>query len=577
MYRILYGSRSLHDPRSEETILDEVSLEQESNSCGYLEFTIYPDHPEYNSMKERDTDNPICVYFDETLLFRGYIYEFGKDFNTVSTVKCKGELDYLTHSLIRPYCTVGDIYPLKAPDKLDRYFDWLISQHNTQVDKNKQFRVGINEGAKITNDKYIYIENKDVPNTLDEILDKIVDNIGGYIRIRYPDGVRTIDLLYDYPDVNTQVFEFGENLMDYEETLDASEIFTAIRPTGKTPDAEEGEDYSKKLPITIDTVPDGEYEEIYVKKGDYIYCPSAVDKYGYIFMEYSDSDIEDPMELLRAGISTLRPYITTVKTIELKGIDLAMIDPKFSLLRVGEYVHIRSKPHNFDSYMQCSKIEPDLTNPENTTYTLGAAYDTLTGIQNKRIKELNASINSKYEKVESLSEEAKQAANAAVISSYDEYSVNDSSTVPPNDGWSKETPKWTPGRYIWRRVVSVYGSGKTVVGEPALMTGNSGIDGQDSIFLQIYSSNGVMFKNSDISTTLAVSIIVGDTTITDNSMLIKEFGERAYLQWEQKLFQQNEFTPIDRSDPRLSDNGFLMTLYPQDVRTQTVFNCVLYF
>ena len=128
----------LHDPRSEETILDEVSLEQESNSCGYLEFTIYPDHPEYNSMKERDTDNPICVYFDETLLFRGYIYEFSKDFNTVSTVKCKGELDYLTHSLIRPYCTVGDIYPLKAPDKLDRYFDWLISQHNTQVDKNKQ-------------------------------------------------------------------------------------------------------------------------------------------------------------------------------------------------------------------------------------------------------------------------------------------------------------------------------------------------------------------------------------------------------------------------------------------------------
>ena len=575
MYRVLYGSRLLHDPRSDKVILNDLSLEQQENSCGFLEFTIYPDHPEYASLKERDTDNPIRVYFDDVLMFCGFIYELGKDFYTVGSVKCKGELDYLSHSLIRPYCTVHGIYPLKAPDRLDRYFDWLISQHNTQVETNKNFVVGINEGDKIANGKHIFIENKDVPNTLDEIMDKIINELGGYIRIRYPDGVRTIDLLYDYPDINSQVFEFGENLTDYEETLDAVDIYTAIRPTGKTPEAKEGEDYEHLLPLTIESLRDGEYEGRYIKKDDYIYCPSAVDKYGLIFKEYSDTEIDDPEYLLRIAIAILEPYISPLKTIEIKGVDLSMINPKFKPLMAGEYVRICSKPHNFDSYMRCTKIEPDLSNPENTVYTLGVTYDTLTGIQNKRIKELNASINSKYQKVEAMSEEAKKAADAAIISSYDEYAVGDSSTIPPVDGWSNKTPTWTQGKYIWRRVVSKYGDGHTSTGEPALMTGNAGADGKDSIFLQILSSNGNLFKNSTISTTLTVTIIVGDKMITDHNEMLKVFGSNAALAWEQKRFQETDFTDIDPSDPRLSANGFIMTLNPQDVYTQTVFNCSL--
>lgn len=575
MYRILYGSRLLHDPRSDKVILSDLSLEQEENSCGFLEFTIYPDHPEYTSLKERDSDNPVRVYFDDVLLFCGFIYELGKDFYTVGTVKCKGELDYLMRSLIRPYSSIHGVYPLKAPDKLDRYFDWLISQHNIQVEPNKRFVVGINEGDLIVDDKMIFVENKEVPNTFDEIMDKVIDGFGGHIRIRYPDGVRTIDLLKEFKDVNAQVFDFGVNLTDYEETVDAVDIYTAVRPTGKTPEPLEGQDSEHMLPITIESLRDGEYEEIFYKKGDYIYCPSAVDKYGLIFKEYSDSEVDDPEILLRLAISDLRAYISPIKTIEIKAIDLSLINPNFKPLKVGEFVRIRSKPHNFDSYMLCTRIEPDLSNPENTVYTLGATFDTLTGIQNKKIKELNATINSKYEKAESLSEEAKKAADAAIISSYDEYSVSDSPTIPPSAGWSKETPTWTEGKYIWRRVVSKYGDGHISTGEPALMTGNTGADGQDSIFLQILSSNGNMFKNSSVSTTLTVTIIVGDKTVTSSREMVEVFGQGATLEWEQKRFGEINFTKLNSNDPRLSDNGFILTLEPKDVYTQTVFNCGL--
>lgn len=107
--------------------------------------------------------------------------------------------------------------------------------------------------------------------------------------------------------------------------------------------------------------------------------------------------------------------------------------------------------------------------------------------------------------------------------------------------------------------------------------GEKGEDGADAILLQILSSNGNLFKNSSLATTLTVTIIVADEIITSSQGMYDKFGENASLKWEQKVFGSDEFTPLPSSDERLSDNGFILTLQPQDVYTQTVFNCKLEF
>ena len=84
----------------------------------------------YNKLKERDADNPIEVYDDDTLLFGGFIYELGKEFYLDGHVKCKGELDYLNESIVRPYSTVQRGYGDKAPATVNGYFEWLIEQEN---------------------------------------------------------------------------------------------------------------------------------------------------------------------------------------------------------------------------------------------------------------------------------------------------------------------------------------------------------------------------------------------------------------------------------------------------------------
>lgn len=102
-----------------------------------------------------------------------------------------------------------------------------------------------------------------------------------------------------------------------------------------------------------------------------------------------------------------------------------------------------------------------------------------------------------------------------------------------------------------------------------------GLDGEDAILLQIDSSNGNIFKNSAVSTTLTVTVIVGDAWLDTSAKLKSYFGEQAALIWEQKGLGETEFTEIPSTDPRLSDNGFIFTLSTDDVKVRAVFNCKL--
>lgn len=165
----------------------------------------------------------------------------------------------------------------------------------------------------------------------------------------------------------------------------------------------------------------------------------------------------------------------------------------------------------------------------------------------------------------------------------EEFYQSLSPTELSGGSWVTSQPAWTNGKYIWRRTIITYGDGSIVYTpseEGVCITGNTGAQGEagkDSIFLQILSSNGNMFKNSSLSTTLTVTIIVGNNNITSSRDMYQNFGQQARIEWEQKRFGEESFTLVDSTDGRLSDNGFILTLNPKDVYTQTVFNCKLLY
>lgn len=116
---------------------------------------------------------------------------------------------------------------------------------------------------------------------------------------------------------------------------------------------------------------------------------------------------------------------------------------------------------------------------------------------------------------------------------------------------------------------------KKVVQVAKIKAGGSGDKGDDAILLMIDSTNGVVFKNTGVATILTVSIIKGDAIVSSSRELHDLFGSRSYLTWYAKKIGETEFTAIPQDDSRLSDEGFIFTLNPEDVNTKTVFNCAL--
>ena len=165
-----------------------------------------------------------------------------------------------------------------------------------------------------------------------------------------------------------------------------------------------------------------------------------------------------------------------------------------------------------------------------------------------------------------------------IVSTAEQFYQSTSPITLSGGSWSTEQPTWTEGTYIWRRAAVTHGDGSSEYvpsSTGVCITGNTGAKGDDSILLMIESSNGNIFKNSGVATTLTANIIVGDSHITCYRQMQERFGAEAYLQWSYKRLGETEFTDLPNDDPRISDNGFIFTLNPSDVDVKTVFNCSL--
>lgn len=413
-YRVLYDNQLLFDPYTDDRITD-TKLSSKLNAASYFDFTIAPTHSLYSKLEERAGE--VRIYFNNLILFKGEITKIDEDFEGNYSVSCTGVLDYLTATRVRPYSTVQGEQPLTCPATFDGYFQWLVDQHNSNcLDSRKRFSVGVNQGNMLDKNNYIYRSSEQRPTTASEIEDKILNSAGGYLFARYQDDLNILDLYADVHDVNTQIIDYGVNMIDFTKTTTAEGQYTAVVATGYTPNPPEGQPDAKMKPITLEGCADGgtPYSSTIVKMGDRVYDVEAVNRYGYHEYYVSNTDITTYDGLLYYACKTLNTLLSPALTISVKAVNLALImGEKYKHLQLGQAVRIRSKPRKVDEYLMVNSIDLDLMNPENTTFDLGASYDTLTGQQSAYLKALNASINASLDTVDALSTNVKNSAKLA--------------------------------------------------------------------------------------------------------------------------------------------------------------------
>lgn len=375
MYQIKCDEYVLYDPREDDLILTQPRCKLEVNTAGEASFTIYSDHPHYSKLRKKRSI--IEILQDGEPIFRGRITNDTVDFDNVQNVDVEGVLAFFNDSVTRPFSFPGDfkkdegyIAATEGGNVVPFFLEWLINQHNAQVDEFQRFKLG---NVTVSKDAFSR-KNEDYTKTWDILRTKLFEStLGGYLCIRYEADGNYVDYLSDFDQVNTQVIKYGENLLDLTNDSDASETYSAILPRGGLPPMSDvGSD---KVRVTLSELADGNITDDIVKQGDILYSISARNDYGFVCAPPSEtiwSDITSAKDLLGIATEFLANQAAKVRnTLTVKPVDLHFSDADIEAFRIYRYVKVESEPHNHKGQYRLTQIDLDIENPQNTVFTFG--------------------------------------------------------------------------------------------------------------------------------------------------------------------------------------------------------------
>lgn len=345
MYRVTCDNVTLYDTRDEDLVLIDPKVTLELNSPGSFTCKIPPTHPHYNVPQKMLSR--VTVYQDSEILFKGRITKDDTDYYNRKELYCEGELAFLNDTVQRP-AEYHDLTPRE-------YFAKIVEIHNSQVEADKQFEVGMVTVTNSTDNVYRYTNWE---SSLKTIKEDLIDDMGGYIRVRNEDGHRYLDYVKDYGVINQQVIEFGENLLDFTRGIDMTDIATVVVPLGNR--LEESSIPALEERLTIKSVNGGK---------DYIVNQDAVKKYGWIVKVVTWDDVTTPERLKSHGEKWLTDEQFENMTIEAKAVDLHYVDDTKQPIRLGDSVRIVSEPHGLDKYFPVTKMTISLNQLSQNTLT----------------------------------------------------------------------------------------------------------------------------------------------------------------------------------------------------------------
>lgn len=347
MITIKNGDNTIYDPRNPNLKLVNPKLVLEDSAAGQLTFKIYDSNLNYHTIKKLHP--VISVVRNGEIIFKGRVISDKKDFYNGKSVEVEGKLAFFNDSYLEPFSFSGTPFEL---------FRMIVENHNSRVMEWQRFKVGM---VTVTDaNDYIVRSSEGVLNSWEALKSRCFQSsLGGHIRVRYEADGDYIDWLADYETVSRQGIEFAKNMIDLSSETDATETYTAIRPTGAEVDG---------VRIDISSVNGGK---------TYIVNEEMAARYGIIFSPESESTWEDvtlPQNLLKKAEERLSGSFITLKEIyEIRAVDLNLTDENIEALNICEYVPVVSRPHGIQGNYLLSKAEIAIAEPQNSVFYLGAS------------------------------------------------------------------------------------------------------------------------------------------------------------------------------------------------------------
>ena len=355
IYKIKLDGKVLYYPGDRQAAVINPELDLQTGYAGELTLKVPPLNPLYGEIHKRK--RMVSVYRGNTEIFYGEVRTREKDRFKNQPVKATGALSFLADSIL-PQQEWHDISPR---DLLDA---WL-QLHNNQVEDRKKIYTGV-VTIHDSNDSLYRITDRE--NTLEAIRDKLVDRLGGYLRLRHENDKLYLDWLtiQEYGKYCEQPIQFGENLMDYSETMTADDVITALIPLGAAIEQETDENASEferlEKNVDITSVNDGK---------DYIYSKEAVENFGWVWRTEKWDDVSVPANLLKKATEFLTSNQYESLVISLTAVDLSLFGQDYDSFDIGDRVLCNAIPYGMKKVLPVMEMKIPLQQPDQAQLTLG--------------------------------------------------------------------------------------------------------------------------------------------------------------------------------------------------------------
>ena len=433
MYKVKLDGYVLYHADHPSAMLTDPVLELEPGYAGVFTATVPPNNPLYDRIFCRKS--MLSVFRDDTEIFYGEVRKIPNiDRNKNKQIYCTGALSFLADS-IQPQAEYHDISPAALLGK-------MLEIHNSQVEPRKQIRLGY---VSITDPNNSLYRCTNYESTLEAIRDKLVDRLGGYLRLRHADGQLILDWvsIEQYGNYSTQPIEFGLNLLDYSETTSAEDVATALIPLGATLEDETEIDALEKR-VDITSVNDGK---------NYVFSQEAVEQFGWVWATNTWDDVTKPQNLKRKAEEWLSGTQFETMSLTLTAADLSELGHDYNAFAEGDRVHCLAKPYGMDIVLPVMKLTIPLQNPAGRTLELStkqqktytrqqsAARNELRNRQNDAINTSNRNIQISIDNLTAMMTGAK---GGYKLTEYDE------------DGrWLRDLYMDTPDKTTARRILQI--------------------------------------------------------------------------------------------------------------------------
>ena len=158
------------------------------------------------------------------------------------------------------------------------------------------------------------------------------------------------------------------------------------------------------------------------------------------------------------------------------------------------------------------------------------------------------------------------ADGAGVSSSSVSYAVGASGTERPSSGWSDAVPEVPRGSWLWTRTETSWTDGSATASYSVSRSG------EDAVAVELSCDVGCVLRNATGTVTVSATVASGGQRASNVARLRDMLGPSASLRWAELSADGSE-REVPADDPRLSGDGFSLTVSAQDVTGDKTLRC----